>query len=1158
MCKEAIGMTSTPFVKDKSHDPFIIYGGLFSRSLVEARLQSICPTSEHLSLLSEYVESISRHCPSEEHLRKQIAEKLLSGEMANLPPNSQGDILYQDVVIEVKNAVNTLDLDVLKGSIKSKTGRIETAEEELFRYFYKFKESSSVGVLTNGRSFRFYEKSVWPNYIEFDIFDVIASKATKHASLFMLLLRNSDVRKTLLGDTTKIRTNQIEMELSKRIGSFLKTSVGDKASALKLCIFMLMIRYLEDIGVLPLTSEEYRKTTISCEKHLTKKHLRQVVDDFYNGRWFKGQRQVTLEGHDVEQIKEALNFEGNISGLHKLLFDKGQPIDLSDIYIDHLGNIYQTKIHNHSEGAYYTPHSVGRKIAEYLRDLNRTTRNKFGEDENSLIIDPACGSGQLLRTLVPFSHYFFEHQITSVGKNSTRRHLISKLAGVDKDEMSVFICKIGMGLMGAESGFGLSAPKFIVREDTLQEFVNSRRNFGGIDRKNVFAIVTNPPWESLEFNVSNLYRRVTGNKLPKKMSLDEADSIVSEEKRAQIRAFAAWQKKNNAIIRKEQDRISGLQVLCDEISNEHGEYFKGKKNLALYFMFVVNKLLESSGGSYVVVMPDRFFVGDDCPLRDKIMPEVEAYVPFQNCGRIFEGVDNGTRFGILFGRKRSPKRKISISMPIIENGMPVDFVDAEIEKSDLCVSTTATVFGEEKRYTLPFFVGPRDAEILSSWLTHRQPLSSWEQGRINLGGRTKNPAFGKVGRNGQFNNRVVKSEKRKTTSSFELSGVLETQFGASVETVPERLSAHYKASKVVVPNVKRNGIRKIITEIAKDCLVEHDYNFNQELKKADLKWLRSLTYNHLVSILAGSYHVNAGVQNLLGKIEDDISSQSFVGVELELLKCIGFSEADAVDLVATYLLQGFPSDFISQCYSELETISKAFSKIEPERLLIPFKSSVGKQVVSLVKKRADLPDVRAQIAAYIVKDLASSPLFGRTKLEKALYLIEATGAIDLGGNYFREAAGPLDTGALYGRKEGIESLAKRKEYFSASEMKISGGRKLVVYSLLDRISEAEKAVEQLAREGYLDKKRLEGVLSVIRNMNAAQSEIVATLFAAWNDMLIDGREPTEQQIVREVRENWHEAKKKFSEYRLETAIKWMRKKNLVPLGIGPKTEKKSA
>src|SRR5690606_11428490 len=163
------------------------------------------------------------------------------------------------------------------------------------------------------------------------------------------------------------------------------------------------------------------------------------------------------------------------------------------------------------------------------------------------------------------------------------------------------------------------------------------------------------------------------------------------------------------------------------------EYFKGKKNLALYFMFIISMLVEQSRGSYLVVMPDRFFVGDDCPLRDKLFPEFEAYVPFQGCGSIFEGVDNGTRFGIIFGRKNSSKDKIQVDLPVMEGLEPVDFNSIEVSKEDLRVAEPEqNLFGSAGKFTLPYFTSESDVKILNHWMLNREILNSWEQGRINL------------------------------------------------------------------------------------------------------------------------------------------------------------------------------------------------------------------------------------------------------------------------------------------------------------------------------------------------------------------------------------------------------------------------------------------
>ncbi|KMO43596.1 hypothetical protein VQ03_07595 [Methylobacterium tarhaniae] len=65
---------------------------------------------------------------------------------------------------------------------------------------------------------------------------------------------------------------------------------------------------------------------------------------------------------------------------------------------------------------------------------------------------------------------------------------------------------------------------------------------------------------------------------------------------------------------------------------------------------------------------------------------------------------------------------------------------------------------------------------------------------------------------------------------------------------------------------------------------------------------------------------------------------------------------------------------------------------------------------------------------------------------------------------------------------------------------------------------------------------------------------MATLYAVWNDALIDGDTPSDEEIGHAVLSEWHPEKaKKFRIEELETWLDWMRRHGLVPTGTGPKT-----
>ncbi len=184
---------------------------------------------------------------------------------------------------------------------------------------------------------------------------------------------------------------------------------------------------------------------------------------------------------------------------------------------------------------------------------------------------------------------------------------------------------------------------------------------------------------------------------------------------------------------------------------------------------------------------------------------------------------------------------------------------------------------------------------------------------------------------------------------------------------------------------------------------------------------------------------------------------------------------------------------------------------------------------------------RGAIAAYCVNRLHGQKTFGHVQQQKVLYLTEAHVGIDLEGIYERQAAGPL---ADYFYK--LENLAKRKNWFTVHRRGAEGYFYRIGRNIADRLGPAEAILGE--RKAEMDR-----LLDLVAGMDTEQAEVVTTLFAAWNDMLIEGRSPSDHEIITDVRGNWHTSKKRFAQTRLQEALNWMRRHDLVPLGVGPKT-----
>lgn len=184
---------------------------------------------------------------------------------------------------------------------------------------------------------------------------------------------------------------------------------------------------------------------------------------------------------------------------------------------------------------------------------------------------------------------------------------------------------------------------------------------------------------------------------------------------------------------------------------------------------------------------------------------------------------------------------------------------------------------------------------------------------------------------------------------------------------------------------------------------------------------------------------------------------------------------------------------------------------------------------------------RAAIASYAVDRLHAKETFGRIQLEKLLYLCEAHIGLDLEGEYGRRAAGPLDPDIYK-----VESLARKHDWFEPRQRHGFG----IEYRTGDKIADRCGAARTLLGKKVGEMDRL---LTWFEKMTTEQAEVFATVFAAWNDFLLDRMQPTDEQIIEQVREHWHESKERFTPQRLRTCIAWMRQNRFIPRGVGPHT-----
>lgn len=170
---------------------------------------------------------------------------------------------------------------------------------------------------------------------------------------------------------------------------------------------------------------------------------------------------------------------------------------------------------------------------------------------------------------------------------------------------------------------------------------------------------------------------------------------------------------------------------------------------------------------------------------------------------------------------------------------------------------------------------------------------------------------------------------------------------------------------------------------------------------------------------------------------------------------------------------------------------------------------------------------------------------GRVKLEKTMYTIETIIGFDFETEYVRQVAGPLDE-SLY-KCEGIISRVNHWYTVCASQHGVS----------YKPTKNADKYQSYYCRYFRNYNTEIERIIDIFASYTTEQAEVIATLLAAWNDAIIEGKSFTDTDIVNDVLNNWSEEKKRFSKDAWLRAMDELRKKDLMPKGYGKKTVRRN-
>lgn len=697
----------------------------------------------------------------------------------------------------------------------------ETAVEELQRNLKR--TGVKWGLLTDGVTFRFiYNADLAPdlfdNYLEFSLRDMVDSTHRWPFEMSWLVDFLTPVSLMRRKDPTRLNA------LSKTHVNKILRVLRDEPRGLHTVIKSLAVAALEDMGVRPLHTGIQ-----SIRSAMTKNEFLEIFSsiesddpDFHNDTHFITGPLCTA----IHEVLEALS-----------------EVDLSHIDHEFFGIVYQ-KFINNGNASHYTNSKLSREMANYIASRSEKTQMPNARaiylEEDDYILDPALGSGQLLRGLLPFHRVFFRGNSSGI---DGWRQLACHFMGRDIDRNAIWIAKINIWLATADKGEPLIGLPEFKELDVISAAIGRaagrtiRQAFQIDPRYNVAACVSNPPWDAFK------------NDRRREINFDA--EVVG------------------------QIRMS-LNLNVRQL------------NRAQIFLRIIQRLGEECNNMrFSVILPDSIFVDTNDEIRDSLRANLDFYFSFPRNGdpitmrnRIFGDVDNTRKFGIIFGRSQTNFGSV-LCYPY-GGSTPIE------------VTEGLQRIGNHN--ALPLFSHEVQASVVHKWNQARHRNPRWREGEFHQSawadreGRSesnqgRHPVVGGAcfcnensswSRQPIDNTRVWKRMSRITPNDLVLSNSARTLFSDYLNK-----SLKYNSATYIPANSGINVTNKIV--------------YSLETEPNDWLIYDSIVFSTLVEVYGTSQNMNAWRMSAVG-LPRSLRSRTSIPANVELCQLIGLTLQEALTL----------------------------------------------------------------------------------------------------------------------------------------------------------------------------------------------------------------------------------------------------------------------
>lgn len=464
------------------------------------------------------------------------------------------------------------------------------------------------------------------------------------------------------------------------------------------------------------------------------------------------------------------------------------------------------------------------------------------------------------------------------------------------------------------------------------------------------------------------------------------------------------------------------------------------------------------------------------------------------------------------------------------------YLDEKCKEIDSMIENTKTTIEEYKRYKYAVIVDAVTTGLSTNVITKNSSVD-W------IGSVPENWDIIKL--------KYLFSIKKEIANKLGYDVLSVTQSGLKIKDISSnegQISSDYSKYQIVEPNDFVMNHMDLLTGWI-DCSVFYgvtspDYRVFRLVDESKalreyFKYIFQICYKHKIF-----YGLGQGVSNM-GRWR--LQSDKFLNFEIPLppieeqKKIVEFldTKCSEIDILISKKqqliteLESYRNSLIYECVTGKRNLTVS-ENIQTSIIIYP---------LFPVKLATDKKRFAQAVLASKVIDTGNNSRFGRVKLEKILYTLETHIGFDFDTAYKRQVAGPLDS-SIY---QCENMICRRNKWFN-----IQGNKTAVKYSPTKDMIKYKNYYNNYFADYNSE---IERIINIFRPLSTDQAEIIATLYASWNDFTIGGKTFTDDDIVNDVINNWHDSKKRFSKDIWLRAIEQMRKLDLVPKGYGKKTIK---